>query len=397
MKRLRIATVGAGTGRGQSWLSTLKKLSERSELYDFYALVEVIEPRAKENAAKWGVKYFTKLTDLLEKDKPDVLLGAMAPDGNPMVTGLAAKHGVNVMVEIPIAPTLPVADFMIQICKQAKVKLEVTEQVFLWARERLKKKIIDAGLIGKITHCRLCYTHKAEYHGLNAVRMLLGSEAKRVLGYTGKVPVPPFTSYEGDWITEEVWDAALIEFQNDVVCLFEGPPRGRTSPRWDLEGTLGQIAGNELFIGSQYKFEQFPFKEEYTTVDGVKILEHMRVDTKPPVVFENPFKKFRAADNDEVARMQLLIGFHKAITENTEPAYGPLNARRDLEILFASRESARRGNVWVNLPLTEVTELEKRVHEKFRELYGHEPQEAEALASVPYPRGGARYKVAGWD
>lgn len=397
MKKLRIAIVGAGTGRGQSWLGTLKKLSDRSDLYEFSSLCEVIESRAKENSAKWGVKYYTKLTDLLEKDKPDALLCAAAPDANPMALGLAAKYGVHLMIEIPIAPTLPIADWMMRTAKERGIKLEVTEQVFLWAREQLKKKIIDAGLVGTITHARLCYTHKAEYHGLNAVRMLLGSQAKRVLGYTGKVTVPPFTSYEGDWITEEVWDASWIEFDDGVVCLFEGPPRGRTSPRWDLEGTLGQIAGNDLYIGSQYKFEQFPIQEEYTTVDGVKVLDHMRVDTKPPVVFENPFKKFQAADGDEVARMELLVGLHKAITENTEPAYGALNARRDLEILFASRESARRGNTWVDLPLTEATELEKRIHEAFRKMYGHDPQESEALAGVPYPRGGVRYKVAGWD
>lgn len=113
MKKLRIAIVGAGTGRGQSWLSTLKKLSDLSDLYEFSALVEVIEARAKENAAKWGVKAYTTLTDLLERDKPDVLLCAVPGDGNSMVAGLAAKHGVNVMVEIPIAPTLPIADWMI--------------------------------------------------------------------------------------------------------------------------------------------------------------------------------------------------------------------------------------------------------------------------------------------
>ncbi len=397
MRKLRIAVVGAGTGRGQSWISTVRKLSELSGLYDFCALVEVNETRAKENAAKWGVKTCGTLIELLDKEKPDVLLCAIAPDGNPMVAGLAARHGVHTMVEIPIAPTLPLADSMMETCRKNNVKLEVTEQVYLWAREQLKRKIIDAGLIGKITHCRLCYTHKAEYHGLNAVRMLLRSEAKRVLGITGKVAVPPFTSYEGDWVAEEVWDAAFIEFAGGVVCLFEGPPRGRTSPRWDIEGTLGQIAGNDLYIGSQYKFEHFPFKHEYATIEGAKVLEHVRVDTKPPVIFENPYKKFRAADDDEVARMELLVGFHRAVAENAEPAYGALNARRDLEILFASRESARRGSVWVDLPLTEETELERRVREEFRRLYGHDPQDCEALAGVRFPRGGARYKVAGWD
>ncbi|MEW6355035.1 MAG: Gfo/Idh/MocA family oxidoreductase [Planctomycetota bacterium] len=397
MNRLRIAIVGAGRGRGQAWLSTLRKLTEFSDLYDFYALCEVIPERAKENAERWGVKSYTNLRTMLEEDRPDVLLNATAPDSNTMVTGLAAKHGVHVINEIPIAPTLPAADFMIRTAQEHGVKLEIAEQVYLWAREQLKRKIIDTGLIGEITHTRLCYTHKAEYHGLNAVRMLLRSEAKRVLGYTGKVPVPPFMGYEGYRVTEEVWDAAFIEFQNGVVCLFEGPPRGRTSPRWDLEGTKGQIAGNELYIGSQYEFKKFPFLEEYTEIEGVKVLDHMRVDTDPPVVFENPFKNYRAADNDEVARMALLVGFHKAIVENTEPAYGALNARRDLEILFALRESSRRNNTWINLPLTEVTELEKRVHNAFVMTYGAGPEQVDRLVGVAFPRGGVRWTVAGWD
>lgn len=397
MKKLRIAMIGAGIGRGQSWMSTLKKLSNLSELYDFCALCETIEERAVENASRWEVKPYTDLLTMLEEEELDVVLNGIAPDGNSTITALAAKYGVNVITEIPIAPTLPIADFMIETVKQHGVKLEVTEQVYLWAREQLKKKIIDSGLIGKVTHARLFYTNKADYHGINAVRMLLSTEAKRVLGYSGKVPVPSFESYEGDMITEDVWDSAIIEFSNDVVCLFEDPPRGRMSSRWDIEGSAGQLVGNELYIGSLSEFEHFPFEYDYTIINGEKILNQIRVNTNPPVVFENPFKHYRASDDDEVARMQLLVGFYRAITEDTEPEYGPLNARRDLEILFALRESALEGNVWVGLPLTEVTELEKKLHSEFRKLYGHDPKEVEALANVAFPRGGVRYRIAGWD
>jgi len=334
---------------------------------------------------------------MLDEDKPDVLLNGIAPDGNPMVVGLAAKHGVNVLTEIPIAPTLPVADFMIRTAKEHGVKLEVTEQVYLWAREQLKRNIIDAGLIGKITHARLWYTNKADYHGLNAVRMLVRSEPRRVLGYAGKVPVPSFLGYEGDMVTEDAWDSAIIEFENGVVCLFEDPPRGRMSSRWDIEGSEGQLVGNDLYVGSSSEFEHFPFQYDYTTVDGEEVLDHVRVNTDSPVVFENPFRAYHASDDDEVARMQLLVGFHRAVTEDAEPEYGALNARRDLEILFALRESARRDSAWVSLPLTEETELEKQLHEEYRKLYGHDPEEAEALANVAFPRGGVRWTVAGWD
>jgi len=397
MKRLRIAIVGAGTGRGQSWLSTLRKLSDRSDLYDFCALCEVIEDRARENPERWGVKAYTDLTVLLKDDRPDVLLNATAPDSNPMATGLAAKHGVHVINEIPIAPTLAIADAMVQIAAEHNVKLEITEQVYLWAREQLKRKTLEAGLIGRPVHARLRYTNKADYHGINGVRMLLGMQATRVLGFGGRVPVPSFVGYEGDRVEEDHWDAAAIEFEGGLTCLFEDPPRGGLSGSWDVHGSEGQWIAGDLYLGAGPERMRYPIQHEYTEIDGEKVLEHCRVDTDPPVVFENPFKDYRASDDDEVSRMELLVGFHRAITEDTEPAYGAANARHDLEILFALRESVARDNTWMELPLTEETALEKRLTEEFKALYGHGPDEVEALATVPFPRGGVRWKVAGWD
>ncbi|MGQ9554103.1 MAG: Gfo/Idh/MocA family protein [Anaerolineae bacterium] len=398
MTRLRIAMVGAGTGRGQSWLSTLTKLTDLSDHYQLCAICEAIPERAAENATRWKVRGYTNLLAMLDEEKPDVVLNGAPSDSNSMVLGLCAKRGVHVLTEIPIAPTLPIADWMIATAQEHGIKLEITEQVWLWAREQLKQKIVSSGVIGKITHARLWYVNKAEYHGLNAVRMLLGGEARRVLGYEGKAPVPRFVGYEGDLVTEDYWHVALIEFGNGVVCVFEDPPRGRLTARWDIEGSEGQIMGNDLYIGPlEGKAQHYPIKHEYTTVNGQKVLDHLRVDTEPPVVFENPFKCYKAEDDDEVARMQLLIGFHQAVTEDTEPEYGPLNARKDLELCFAMRESARRGNTWVDLPLREVTELEQRLEEEFRRMYGHAPYDVEALAGVRIPRAGVRWRVAGWD
>ncbi|MGI6208676.1 MAG: Gfo/Idh/MocA family protein [Anaerolineae bacterium] len=398
MSRLKIAVVGAGIGRAQIWMSTLRKLTERSDLYEFTALCEAIPERARENAERWQVEGYTHLPAMLDEARPDVVLNCAPSDSNSMVLGLCAPRGVHLITEIPIAPTLGIGDWMIATAKEHRVKLEITEQVYLWAREQLKRKILDSGIIGEVTHARLWYVNKADYHGLNGVRTLIGSEAKRVLGYTGRAPVPHFVGYEGDLVTEDAWDAAIIEDANGVVCLFEDPPRGRLTARWDIEGSDGQIVGSDLYIGPlEGQAQHYPFRHEYTEVDGTRILDHVRVDTSPPIVFENPYKAYPAADDDEVARMQLLVGFHRAITEDVEPEYGPLNARKDLELLFALRESARLGNMWIELPLREPTELEKRLEEEFLSLYGHSPYDAEALASVRIPRGGVRWRVAGWD
>ena len=168
--------------------------------------------------------------------------------------------------------------------------------------------------------------------------------------------------------------------------------------RWDVEGSEGQIVGSNLYLGTnQAESRHYPFVHEYTEVDGQRVLDHVRVDTDPPVVFENPYRAYRAADDDEVARMELLAGFHRAVTEDAEPVYGAESARVDLELCFAIRESARLGNVWLDMPLGGPTELEERLEREFVDVYGHAPEDAEGLSRVRIPRAGVRWRVAGLD
>ena len=95
--------------------------------------------------------------------------------------------------------------------------------------------------------------------------------------------------------------------------------------------------------------------------------------------------------------MDLLEGFRRAITgEAEEPRYGTENAIRDIEALFAMRESARRGGGWVELPLTEPTELELRIEEAYLETYG-DWTDPESLVNTPFHRGGVRVDVGNWD
>jgi predicted dehydrogenase len=289
------------------------------------------------------------------------------------------------------------ADHLMGVARQAGIKYEVCEQVYMWADEQLKRKIIAEGLIGEVQHARLYYTNKADYHGINGARMLIPGRPVRVQGAHGSVKIPTFHHWAGYTMSEDTWDRAVIEFDSGVCLLFDSPPRARMNRRWDVEGSAGQLFGESLFIGGQGDFQEYPFITEYADVRGEKVLDHVRVDTDPPVVFENPYRQYRADSGDEVARMDLLIGMHRAITEDVEPIYGPQNAKLDLEILYAMRESARLGGGWVDLPLTAPTELERRTEQAFVEDYGHDWRDAEGLVDVPFPQGGVRYTVGNWD
>jgi predicted dehydrogenase len=377
-------------------MSTLTKLSQRSGLYEFCGLCDVVPEKARGSAARWGVPGYTAFLEMLDGCGPEVVLNGAPGDANVMAVSVAARRGKHVLTEIPIAPTCGMADVLIRDCADHGVVFDVAEQVWLWAQEQLKRRIIAAGLIGEPQHARMVYCNKADYHGINGVRMLFGGQPTRVLGYTRAVTVPAFGHYIDDGRTHDRWDHAIIEFDNGMTCLFESPPRGRMAPRWDVEGTLGQLVGSDLYIGSPDRFRHYPFIAETSTADGETLFDHIRVDTDPPIVFESPHKALGAEDYDEVARMDILVGFHQAVTDGAPVAYGPQQARTDLEILSAMRESHDRGNVWVNLPLAAPTRQELEIEAKFTEVYG-DPADPEQLANAPFRQGGTRYWVTNWE
>ena len=392
MNTLRIAVIGAGP-RAQAYMATITKLTD---FYTFCAICDKNEERRQDAAEKFGVEaLYTNVEKMLHAEKPDVLFCLAPTDSLNVMALTAAAHKTNVITEIPIAITLQIADVITQRCRENNVKYEIAENVWQWPQEQLKRKIIEAGLLGDITHARLCYTSGA-YHGFNAVRMLLGSEPKRVLGYAGEVPVQPYTSYGGGQETTLRWESGIIEFPNNVVCLYEMPPKGPRSSLWEIEGTDGALVGNELVL---YKDGgvRYPIQSVNAEIDGEQVLDCVRVDIEPPIVWSNPFKKYKISETDEVAKASILYSMYRAVTENIEPEYGADNARRDLELWIAVRESALRGSVWMDLPIQEPTELERRIHEEYTRRYGHDPIEGiDALLDATFDRLSVIWTVAGW-
>ena len=389
MSILRIAVAGAGP-RANDYMATIAKLTDK---YKFCAICDKNADRAKSAAQQHGAEtVYTDVEKMLQTEKPDVFFGLTPTDSLSIMTIMAAENKVNVIREIPIAITRQIADGIIQSCKQNGVKLEIAENVWVWPHERLKKKIIESGLLGKILHVRLWYTSGA-YHGFNAVRMLLGSEAKRVLGYIGKVEVPEYVSYGGDPANKRIWESAVIEFENDVTCLYGKPLPGPRSSLWEIEGTDGYLSGSELVLGNTH----YPFQDIYEEINGNQVLDHVCIDTNPPIVWLNPFKKYGISGTDEIAKASILCSMHSALTENVKLIYGAENALRDLELCVAIQESGIIGNKWIDLPIKCETEIERRIHEEFKRKYGHHPvTEVEALKDIVFTRASVIWTVAGW-
>ncbi len=377
---LAIAVIGTGN-RAQAHLSTLAKLTE---LYRVVAICDAMPERAQQVGASLGVPAYTDVEELLNRARPEAVLVTVPPEVHHTVTEAAAAHGAHVLCETPIAVTLPYADQMLAACQRAGVKLEVAENVWRFPQERLKRRLLEAGFIGRVSTARLWYT-SGSYHGFNALRTHVAAAPRRVVGQARVVPAPNGRRFVDPYhfrvfgppgeplppmlgpAPVATWEAGIIAFDNGVMATYEFPAGGPRGNHWEIQGTDGYLAGLEVV--------RYGANERYTIALETQERQGRRVvvgavltqdgKTLPEFRWENPLVRYGPADMDDVARMDELVSLYRAASEGIDPEYGAANARADLELLVAVRESALQGGQPLELPLRSVTGYETRLHQVF--------------------------------
>ena len=399
MPRLRMAVAGVGAqpgSRARGYLATIRKLAH---LYDLCAICDAGEDALHAAGELFDVPArYTGIETLLEEQKPDVFFVLLPTDGQTVAALAGVAHGCHIVTEIPYALTLDMGDAIDRAAGAKGLKWEVAENVWLWPNERLKQKIAREGVLGRLTHARLRYP-AGSYHGLNAVRAILDSRPRRAMGYAQAVEVPPYKNYGGGDETARWWESGVIEFENDVACIYEMPtaPGAASGMNWDIEGLNGYLSGGELTLYNPAGRETYPIREIYEEVDGERVLAKVQVDTDPPVAWDNPYKPYRVSSQDDVAKAAILESLHTAVTRNTNPQYGAAGGRLDFEMWVAVRESADTGGGWVDIPLNAATGLEERIRAEFTRTYGGDPvADARRLVNAPFGRLSAMWTVAGW-
>ncbi|MDP9375934.1 MAG: Gfo/Idh/MocA family oxidoreductase [Chloroflexota bacterium] len=383
MTRLDVAVLGVGN-RAQDHLETIGRLAELCRLV---AVCDADAERAAEVGTRYDAPGFTDLERMLAEARPELLYVITPPDSHHAAVEVAGRHGVHVVSETPIATTLPLADAMIAAARRHGIKLEVAENVWRWPNERLKRRIIEAGLIGEVTQVHLWY-YSGSYHGISAARTLIGSEPVRVRGYARETPVPPHRDRAGHAHTSGPYEHGLVEFAGGALCVYQYPLHPHYRNYWDVIGTEGAIVGTDLILMRGGERQFFPIRQELDESSAVPALVRAAVETDPPISWENPYRELPiGAGADEIGRADILAGMRRAILDDTEPAYGAVNARADQEVLIALRESARRDGAWVDLPLTSLTGAERELHEEYARRYGHDPLgDIEAVIRTQHPR-----------
>ncbi len=142
---IKVVLIGCGA-IAPKHVTAVKRITdlEISGAYDISASA------AKALSAKFGVRPFTEIDELVEKAKPDVFV-ILTPSGNHANDILKLiTYGKHFVVEKPLALRLDDIDTILNACDKAGVKIFVVKQNRFNPPIRMLKEAIDQGRFGRL-------------------------------------------------------------------------------------------------------------------------------------------------------------------------------------------------------------------------------------------------------
>jgi predicted dehydrogenase len=153
MKALRFAVIGTGF-----WSNYQIPAWKELEGVKLVAVYNRTGKRAQEVAAKFGVpKVYDTAEELIENEELDFVDIITDVDTHADFTMLAARKGLDVICQKPMAPSLDISKRMVETCKEKNVQFFIHENFRWQAPIRALNKAMDEGVIGKPFKARVSF------------------------------------------------------------------------------------------------------------------------------------------------------------------------------------------------------------------------------------------------
>ncbi len=394
-KKLNLALIGAGRRGSGAHLPVILKLSD---VYHLVAVCDADQETLEVIRTEHNVRTYSSIRDLVDQEALDVADVCLPEDAHHAACCFLAEAGINIIVETTIAPTLSLADMMIEAAQRHQVKLEVAENYHRTPMERFKTALIEAGVIGDVSRIyRVFYEGGA--HGMSMLRLRAGAAPQSILGISHTTPVVPVTDRMKRHHTEDRWHLAYLDFVNNTSALmvYSNVIHARSLGRGQggvsqIDGMAGTIVGDAIHIVPADQLHNsapgvlHEPRRITKTVNGEEVLQRIEVDLPDQTIgWDNPYVDLGVTER-QVAVADELMSIANAVLTDQEPSYGAAEARLDLEMNLAMLESGLRDRETITFPLFPNTDIEQQVHQKFEETYGVHPQDIDALLDLFYPR-----------
>lgn len=325
--KVRYAVVGIGNIAQVAVLPSFRHARENSELV---ALVSGDPEKLGELGARYRVPVtgsYDELEDVIDRAGVDAVYLAVPNHQHRALTERAARAGVHVLCEKPMALTDEDCLAMIRACDDRGVKLMIAYRLHFEAANLEAIELVRSGRLGEPRYLTSAFSQqvrpgdirtKGELGGgalydlgvycVNAARYLFRAEPESVLGVTIGGADPRFRGVDEG-------TSAILRFPGGCVASFTVSQGAADVSSYRVVGTRG-----DLRVEPAYDYVG-------------ELAHHLTIDGKT--------RERRFAKRDQFAPE--LVYFSRCIIEDREPEPSGWEGLADVRVMRAILESARTG------------------------------------------------------
>jgi len=340
-RKIRLAIVGCGR-ISKNHFGSIEKHAEEIELA---AICDTNPQVLAEHAERFNSPAYRSMEEMLQNEQID-LVALCTPSGiHANQAALAAKHGVHVMTEKPMATRWQDGVHMVRTCDEANVRLFVVKQNRRNTTLQLLKRAVEEKRFGKINmvHLNVFWTRPQEYYDQGKWR--------GTWEFDGGAFMNQASHYVDllDWLIGPVDKVqAMMSTTRDI----EVEDTGVLNVRW-RNGALGSMSVTMLTYPKNLEGSITILGEKGTVrVGGVAVNDIQHWEFDEPKDYDQQIENANYETTSVYGFGHPL--YYKNVIDTlrgeTEPETDGREGLKSLELLIAAYLSARDGQM-VSLPL----------------------------------------------
>ena len=352
MQKLRCAIIGSGKV-GHFHALAFNKLKETELVACFSRRQTTVDAFSK----KYGINGYTDVNEMFDKENLDVVAICTPHPNHSEYAVLAAKNGVHVAIEKPLATSLKDCDDIIEAKDKYGVKMTTIVQRRFFRPCMRIKKAIDSGKIGQPIFGTvnmygwrdLAYYESDPWRGswkAEGGGVLVNQAPHQLdllLWYMGDIDevYGSWANFNHPYIEVEDTAVAMVKFKNGafgniVVSNSINPALyGKVHVFGSNGAAIGvQTDGGQMFVAGMSKINEPPLNDLWTVADEEDLLEQYR---------QEDTEYFNSIDATTHFHLEQMNDFIQAIINDTQPLVTVEDGRKTVELINAIYRSKETG------------------------------------------------------
>ena len=352
---MRYALIGCGR------ISTNHITAAKRNGLEIAAVCDILPERMEELLARHelekdeSIKRYTDFTELLDREKPELVSIATESGSHARIALEAIDRGIPVIIEKPMAMSIKDADEIIRRSREKGVVVSACHQNRFNIAVQKMRRALEQGRFGQLSHGSIhvrwnrnkAYYDQAPWrgtwaedggtlmnqciHGIDLLRWTFGDEVEEVYGVTRQVMHP--------YLEAEDVGMAVVRFKNGAIATIEGTVN--VYPK-NLEETL-YIFG-----------EKGTVKIGGTSTNNIDVWDF---EDEDPEDRENQGLREATSNVYGNGHTSLFRDVMDAVKDGRQPYVDAAAGRNALELVLAVYKSCKEG-MPVKLPLTDFSSID---------------------------------------